>query len=45
MVVAGHELVVSISVGVASAPADGTTCAELRRAADTAMYAAKRSRR
>ena len=40
---AGHDVVVSISVGVASYPADAATIDALVSAADNAMYAAKRS--
>jgi diguanylate cyclase (GGDEF)-like protein/PAS domain S-box-containing protein len=35
---------VGASIGIAAAPSDGTTAAELLRAADGAMYAAKRVR-
>jgi len=37
----GHHIVIGASVGVAIAPRDGTTSAELLRNADMALYAAK----
>lgn len=43
LVVAGHELVMTASVGHASGPA-GTPLPDLLHAADAAMYAAKRTR-
>lgn len=42
---AGHEVSVSASLGVASFPDDGATASELLRNADAAMYAAKRAGR
>lgn len=41
----GHEVQVSASIGIALFPSDGTTGEELARAADTAMYEAKRAGR
>ncbi len=38
----GRSLVVGMSLGIACHPTDGTTLAELLRAADSAMYACKR---
>jgi diguanylate cyclase (GGDEF)-like protein len=38
---AGHQFVVSTSVGIALAPRDGTTSEELLRNADLALYSAK----
>lgn len=38
IVIDGHELVVSPSIGIAIAPRDGATVEELLRAADVAMY-------
>lgn len=40
-IVAGHELVLTATIGVALFPEDGETSAELVRSADTAMYSAK----
>ncbi len=37
----GHEVSISASIGIATCPADGTTCEALLRRADTAMYRAK----
>ena len=42
---AGTLLSATLSVGVAAFPGHGTTCDELIRAADQALYAAKRSGR
>lgn len=39
----GRSLVVGMSLGIACHPADGVTLAALLRAADSAMYARKRS--
>ena len=39
-----HEIVMSVSIGLAIAPADATTPAELMRAADSAVYHAKQVR-
>ena len=41
----GRELFISCSIGIASAPADGTTYEELLQHADVAMYDAKASGR
>jgi diguanylate cyclase (GGDEF)-like protein len=41
----GQESRITVSIGVATAPADGTDYAELVEAADTAMYLAKTSGR
>jgi diguanylate cyclase (GGDEF)-like protein len=41
MVIGGHELVVTPSIGIAMAPADATDVDGLLKAADTAMYHAK----
>ncbi|MGB8261803.1 MAG: diguanylate cyclase, partial [Terracidiphilus sp.] len=41
----GLELMVSASIGVATAPADGSTVHTLIGAADTRMYAVKESGR
>ena len=41
--VAGHEVFVTISIGVCFYPKDGGTAEELLRNADTAMYSAKAS--
>jgi len=40
----GFPLTVGVSIGVATAPEDGRTAADLLRAADVAMYKAKRCR-
>ena len=40
-VLAGHNLHISASIGVAVSPDDGTDYASMRRTADRAMYAAK----
>lgn len=40
-----HELVVSVSLGICQYPADGTNAEELLRAAEAAMYNAKREGR
>lgn len=45
IVVAGRRLRVGASIGLASAPRDGTTLDALLSAADGRMYAAKRARR
>lgn len=37
----GHELVLTVSMGIAVAPADGDTALDLLRNADTAMYQSK----
>lgn len=42
LVFEGRSLVVGMSLGIACHPADGSTLAELLRAADSAMYACKR---
>ena len=41
----GHELAVSASIGIAIFPSDGTTCDQLVKNADAAMYVAKESGR
>ena len=43
--VAGHELHIGVSIGVALFPLDGADAGELLRNADTAMYAVKESGR
>lgn len=45
LVVQGHEIFITASVGAAVAPADGETAELLLRNAETAMYAAKRAGR
>ena len=37
----GHQIVIGISIGIARAPADGTTQVELLKCADLALYRAK----
>ena len=44
-VVAGHSLRVTLSIGIAIYPHDGTTFSDLLKNADTAMYQAKRDGR
>ena len=44
-VIEGHELIVSASLGIAMYPTDGEDSESLVKAADTAMYAAKRNGR
>lgn len=39
----GHKLQVSVSIGIASSPQDGSEITDLLKAADIAMYQAKRS--
>ncbi len=41
MIIGGHELVVTPSIGIAIAPRDAETVEDLLKAADTAMYHAK----
>lgn len=41
--VAGHELVVTASLGISLYPRDGADVSKLRRSADAAMYEAKRA--
>jgi GGDEF domain-containing protein len=43
--VGGHRLILGASVGVADYPEDGADAETLVRAADEAMFAAKRERR
>jgi diguanylate cyclase (GGDEF)-like protein len=43
LVVEGFPVTIGVSIGVASAPADGRTTRDLLRAADVAMYKAKRT--
>ncbi len=45
VVVEGHELVITPSIGIALAPADAETVEDLLKLADTAMYHAKHSGR
>jgi diguanylate cyclase (GGDEF)-like protein len=45
LVVQGHEIFITASVGAAVAPADGETAELLLRNAETAMYAAKKAGR
>jgi diguanylate cyclase (GGDEF)-like protein len=37
----GHQIVIGVSIGIAVAPADGTTYADLLKSADLALYQAK----
>ncbi|HYI15487.1 MAG TPA: diguanylate cyclase, partial [Thermomicrobiales bacterium] len=41
----GHNVIVALSIGVAAYPADASTADDLIRAADSAMYWVKRTRR
>lgn len=41
MLIEGHEIVITPSIGIALAPADATTVEDLLKRADTAMYHAK----
>jgi diguanylate cyclase (GGDEF)-like protein/PAS domain S-box-containing protein len=43
LAVMGHELDVTVSIGIALSSEDGANTAELLKAADTAMYAAKKN--
>ncbi|GLR12165.1 two-component system response regulator [Chitinimonas prasina] len=44
-VIDGHSLLVSVSIGIANCPEDSTSAGEMLRAADMAMYQAKRNGR
>jgi len=43
VIIEGHEVAVSASIGIAFYPGNGSTAEELIRSADKAMYAVKRA--